>query len=326
MQRKLAITPFRREVFSLDTSVGPYLQTVIGLAVSPANNAVRIAKYPIGSSIDKMRLPTPVLIEPDTLEAGESDAASSIAFARHLTGAARSYSHRPGALLIGSELRKLATLKNECELPSFSLTTEKMMPVMICYRVYSATFLLAALASSAGRLTAVLQAICKCTSGHCRSGQPEGGCARNSRRCRVYETDPTGKRDRHTSTGYCGSTAPSSDKVAQAGNCGLDPNTCQQYRFDPITGRPCDGRPAPVEQVAIRRAPPAQPNCVPTSAQAPREPTPEERRLQELSRREQEALVAPTGIRSTGTPTDLLSLSPGHRCRVDKMTSHRSPL
>jgi type IV secretion system protein TrbI len=70
-----------------------------------------------------------------------------------------------------------------------------------------------------------------------------------------------------------------------------------------MTGRPCDGLHAPVERVAIRRAPPAQPNHVAAPAQAPPEPTPEERRLQELYRREQEALVAPTGIRSSGTPS-----------------------
>lgn len=96
---------------------------------------------------------------------------------------------------------------------------------------------------------------------------------------------------------------PADNKVAQAGTCGIDPNTRQQYRFDPMTGRPCDGLHAPVERVAIRRAPPAQPNHVAAPAQRPPEPTPEERRLQELYRREQEALVAPTGIRSSGTPS-----------------------
>jgi type IV secretion system protein TrbI len=91
---------------------------------------------------------------------------------------------------------------------------------------------------------------------------------------------------------------PADDKLANARTCGVDPTTRQQYRFDPMTGRPCDGMAAPVERVAIRRAPPTQPAHAPP--QPPREPTPEERRLQELYRREQEALVAPTGIRSGG--------------------------
>lgn len=91
---------------------------------------------------------------------------------------------------------------------------------------------------------------------------------------------------------------PADNTVGKAGSCGVDPKTRQQYRFDPMTGRPCDGLTAPVERVAIRRAPPAQPAHAPP--QPPREPTPEERRQQELYRREQEALVAPTGIRSGG--------------------------
>lgn len=96
---------------------------------------------------------------------------------------------------------------------------------------------------------------------------------------------------------------PADNKLAKSGTCGVDPNTRQQYRFDPMTGRPCDGLIAPVERVAIRRAPPAQPAHAPPAPQPPREPAPEERRLQELYRREQEALVAPTGIRSGGAAT-----------------------
>ena len=93
---------------------------------------------------------------------------------------------------------------------------------------------------------------------------------------------------------------PADNKLAKNGMCGVDPSTRQPYRFDPMTGRPCDGMVAPLERVAIRRAPPAQTAHVPPPPQLPREPTPEERHLQELYRREQEALAAPTGIRSGG--------------------------
>lgn len=93
---------------------------------------------------------------------------------------------------------------------------------------------------------------------------------------------------------------PSDNAPAKEGACGLDPKMRQPYRFDPMTGRPCEGAIAPVERVAIRRAPPAHPSQAPPP---PKEPTPEERHLQELYRREQEALVAPTGIRSSGVGT-----------------------
>ena len=33
---------------------------------------------------------------------------------------------------------------------------------------------------------------------------------------------------------------PADNKVAKAGTCGIDPKTQQRYRFDPMTGRPCD--------------------------------------------------------------------------------------
>lgn len=69
--------------------------------------------------------------------------------------------------------------------------------------------------------------------------------------------------------------------------CGLDPKTGQRYRYDPLTGHPCDGQLASVERVVIRRAPPAP---------QPSQPNPEERRLQELYKQEQEAMQAPTSV------------------------------
>ena len=67
--------------------------------------------------------------------------------------------------------------------------------------------------------------------------------------------------------------------------CGVDPRTRQPYRYDPFTGHPCDGS---VDRVAIRRAPP--------TAVQPSQPNPEERRLQELYKQEQEAMQAPTSV------------------------------
>ena len=75
--------------------------------------------------------------------------------------------------------------------------------------------------------------------------------------------------------------------------CGFDPRTGQAYRFNPDTGQPCSA--APQDRVVVRQPPPyghAQvANTVP-------EPTPEERRIAAAYQREQEAMLAPTGIRS----------------------------
>jgi type IV secretion system protein TrbI len=92
---------------------------------------------------------------------------------------------------------------------------------------------------------------------------------------------------------------PSVNKVSSA-DCGIDPKTQQRYRFDPMTGRPCDAQVVPVERVAIRRPPPVPASYAAPPQEQPRELTPEERRLQDLYRREQEALVAPTSIRGPG--------------------------
>lgn len=105
--------------------------------------------------------------------------------------------------------------------------------------------------------------------------------------------------------------APADNNLTKTGTCGVDPNTQRPYRFDPMTGRPCEGLVASVERVAIRRAPIAQPAHAPPPPQPPREPTPEERRLQDLYRREQEALVAPTGIRSSGAAPGSVSSQSG---------------
>lgn len=71
--------------------------------------------------------------------------------------------------------------------------------------------------------------------------------------------------------------------------CGADPKTGQAYKYDPNTGRLCSGgQPAiAVQRVAVQRV----------SSAATSQDTPEERRAEELARREQEAMQAPTGVR-----------------------------
>lgn len=85
--------------------------------------------------------------------------------------------------------------------------------------------------------------------------------------------------------------------------CGADPKTGQLYRYDPNTGRACSSNQAPaVERVAVRRAAPA----------ASPQDDPEERRKEELARREQEAMQAPTGVHlATGSDFSSSSVSGG---------------
>jgi type IV secretion system protein VirB10 len=74
--------------------------------------------------------------------------------------------------------------------------------------------------------------------------------------------------------------------------CGSDPKTGQAYKYDFNTGRPCSGgQPAvTIHRVAVQRVPSA------TTSQD----NPEERRVEELARCEQEAMQAPTGVHLAG--------------------------
>lgn len=76
--------------------------------------------------------------------------------------------------------------------------------------------------------------------------------------------------------------------------CGSDPRTGQSYRFNPLTGQPCQG--LPQERVVVRQ--PAA-RSQPVVAPPVREETPEERLLAAAYRREQEAAQAPTSIHSS---------------------------
>jgi len=99
--------------------------------------------------------------------------------------------------------------------------------------------------------------------------------------------------------------APSAtSSVPQSAPCGFDPRTGQAYRFNPETGQNCTGYPQDrvvVRQPGYSRTPPVP---------APTEPTPEDRRIVAAYQREQDALVAPTGIRSGGGAASF-SLLPG---------------
>ena len=78
----------------------------------------------------------------------------------------------------------------------------------------------------------------------------------------------------------------------QKGPCGADPRA----RFDAMTGQPCAGRAVPTERIVVRQSPPPR-DPIPT-APVPHEPSPEEKRLLAAYQKEQEAALAPMGIRS----------------------------
>jgi type IV secretory pathway VirB10-like protein len=79
-------------------------------------------------------------------------------------------------------------------------------------------------------------------------------------------------------------------------SCGTDPKTGQLYRFNPLTGQPCDG--LPEERVVVRQPNAMRSQTVPATSV---EQTPEERRVAAAYQREQEAIQAPTSIRNSGT-------------------------
>lgn len=84
-------------------------------------------------------------------------------------------------------------------------------------------------------------------------------------------------------------------------NCGFDPRSGQPYRFNPETGQPCAS--STQDRVVVRQPPPYSAQPVNSVLQ----PSPEERRLAAAYQREQEAMVAPTGIRSGGGMSSLTS-------------------
>jgi hypothetical protein len=93
--------------------------------------------------------------------------------------------------------------------------------------------------------------------------------------------------------------------------CGVDPKTVQPYRFNPQTGQPCDG--LPQERVVVR-----QPNTMstqPVPTIPVREETPEDRRLAAAYQQEQQAIQAPTSIRSAAT--SFLSQTPAQPASND---------
>jgi len=101
--------------------------------------------------------------------------------------------------------------------------------------------------------------------------------------------------------GDAGTTSATSS-VPPNRSCGFDPRTGQAYRFNPETGQPCTGYPQ--DRVVVRQPGPSRTPPAP----APTEPTPEERRIVAAYQREQDALVAPTGIRSGAGAASFSSL------------------
>ncbi len=92
---------------------------------------------------------------------------------------------------------------------------------------------------------------------------------------------------------------PPSGPQLMTPSCGADPKTGQAYRFNPQTGQPCDG--LLQERIVVR-----QPNIIRTQpvTQTPvREETPEERRLAAAYQEEQQAILAPTSVRTSVTPS-----------------------
>jgi type IV secretion system protein TrbI len=82
--------------------------------------------------------------------------------------------------------------------------------------------------------------------------------------------------------------------------CGADPQTGQPYRFNPQTGQPCDG--FSQERVVVRQPNTTRTAQVAAPPQLPQE-TPEQRRIAAAYQREQEAILAPTSIRNSDTPS-----------------------
>jgi type IV secretion system protein VirB10 len=88
-------------------------------------------------------------------------------------------------------------------------------------------------------------------------------------------------------------------------SCDLDPRTGQPYRFNPDTGQPCTG--FSQDRVVVRQPAYARAPVQPTPAQS----TPEEQRIAAAYQREQEAMIAPTSIKSATGQASLTSFSAG---------------
>jgi len=88
-----------------------------------------------------------------------------------------------------------------------------------------------------------------------------------------------------------------------AQSCGFDPRTGQPYRFNPETGQSCSS--SLQDRVVVRQPPPYD-----RAQTVSPGPTPEERRIAAAYQREQEAMLAPTGIRS-GSGASSFSTLPG---------------
>jgi type IV secretion system protein TrbI len=91
--------------------------------------------------------------------------------------------------------------------------------------------------------------------------------------------------------------------------CEADPQTHQHYRYNSMTGQPCDGFSQEHVVLPRTRGSQVQPVQPPPNQGSP---NPEEQRLIAAYQREQEAMLAPTGVHVGGAPSDENSNSSLH--------------
>jgi type IV secretory pathway VirB10-like protein len=89
-----------------------------------------------------------------------------------------------------------------------------------------------------------------------------------------------------------GKESQSTGSPQPTSTCGFDPRTGQPFRFNPETGQPCASYQQ--DRAVVRQPVYPRPQNIP----GPAEPSPEERRIAAAYQRQQEAMIAPTGIRS----------------------------
>lgn len=100
---------------------------------------------------------------------------------------------------------------------------------------------------------------------------------------------------------------PDKRAASRVGSCGTDAKTGMPYRYDPETGRPCDGNPQ--QRIVLRQPATNQPPAVPPTVNT--QPSPEEQAIAAAYQREQEAELAPTAIRSSEGSDSRNSWTPG---------------
>lgn len=105
-------------------------------------------------------------------------------------------------------------------------------------------------------------------------------------------------------------TGPAASPSVVGAPCGYDPRTGQAFRFNPQTGQPCTGY-SPGDRVVVRQG--SVPIHSSSTAQSPPvqipQLSPEEQQALAAYKREQEAILAPTSIRTGSTSTSAFHTS-----------------